>query len=65
MSSTPRDSDGLRCLIALKISESEKAAEDEDSEDDEGAARQQDMDCYILTTQASIKRLPRTSRWAE
>jgi hypothetical protein len=49
MSSTPIDLDGLRRLIALKISDSETRDKDKNSEDGERVERQQGKVCCILT----------------
>jgi hypothetical protein len=44
ISSAPKDLDGLRRLIAFKISQSETGAKDKNSEDDKGWRRRQGKD---------------------
>jgi hypothetical protein len=75
MSSTPRDLDSLRCLIAFKTSDSKSGAKDKNSEDDKmvGKIIGQGLlysDCKYFenlstTSQDWFKCLPSASRCIE
>jgi hypothetical protein len=48
MSSTPRDLEGIRCLITIKISESETGGKDINSEDDERIGKTTGQEDYFI-----------------